>query len=224
MSVSVNTSNCSGLSEELVFSIFGGEVTQSMFRMISQQEQAYLSRLCEKKQLEFVRGRCAAKTAIAELESDNVAEVSILRGQRGEPIVSGSDCCVSISHSKNTAVALAFRSDANFGVDIEHVNAKFVKSLRRMTNAIVEHVPDNVRELTIAWTLKESLSKCLKTGLTIAFENLAFSEFHKSGEIYTCCFSKYPLFLGKAILKNDVVLAIVGEKSVVSEIDISHLL
>lgn len=224
MSVRVSTFSYSGQSEKLVFSIFDGEVTQSMFEMISQQERARSCCLCEKRQLEFVRGRCAAKAAIAELESGEVGEVSIIRGQRGEPLVSGLNCGVSISHSRNIAVALAFKRGSTFGVDVEYVNAKFVKALKRMTNTTAEHVPDNVTSLTVAWTLKEALSKCLKTGFTIAVENFAFSEFRNSGNIYTCGFSKYPLFLGKAVLKNDVVLAVVGEKQAVSEIDISNLL
>ena len=220
MSVVTSTFTSNNKLEKLVLSVFRGEFGHLIDKLISRWEMSHSASLCEKRKADFLRGRCASKSALAELSSNcELKDISVTRGWLGEPVVTDESFGVSISHSENIAVALAFKKVFSFGVDLEHVNENFTKALHRVTDTAKEQVPDNIADLTVAWALKEALSKCLKTGFTIAFGNFAFSEFRKVNGIFNCEFTKYSNFLGRAILKQDTVLAIVGERQSMSEID-----
>ena len=220
MSVVISTFTSNNKLEKLVLSVFRGEFGHLIDKLISRWEVLHSASLCEKRKTEFLRGRCASKSALAEFSSNcEVKDISITHGTLGEPIVTDESFGVSISHSENIAVALAFKKMFSFGIDVERVNEKFTKALHRVTDVAKEQVPDNIADLTVAWALKEALSKCLKTGFTIAFDNFAFSEFRKVDGIFNCKFTKYSNFLGRAILKHNTVLAIVGERQSMSEID-----
>ena len=175
----------------------------------------------EKRKIEFFAGRVAAKLALAELQSDRT--ICILNNDAGMPIVSDEKFAVSISHSGDIAVALAFESDCSFGVDIQIIRTKSVNALKHVVTEVF--VPNDVEHLTAAWTMKEALSKCLKTGFTLPYEEFLLADFVEKGQNkFWCTFTKYPQYIGKAVVWKNYVLAIIGNKEYIANIEIENLL
>ncbi len=174
----------------------------------------------EKRRTEFFAGRVAARLALTELHGSE--SVTILNNDAGVPVVSNEKLAVSISHSEDIAVALAFESDFSFGIDIQIIRAKSVKALKRLVTE--KFVPDDAMHLTVAWAIKEALSKCLKTGFTIPYEEFLLADFIKNRNLFECTFVKYPQYIGRAVLWKNYAIAIVGNKEYMADMEIENLL
>lgn len=174
----------------------------------------------EKRKIEFFAGRVAAKLALAELQCDKA--VTILDNDAGAPVVSDEKLAVSISHSEDIAVALAFESDFSFGIDIQIIRTKSIRALKRLVTE--KFVPDDASHLTVAWTMKEALSKCLKTGFTLPYEEFLLADFIKKPNRFECTFTKYLQYIGKAMVQENYALAIVGNKGCMADVEIENLI
>jgi 4'-phosphopantetheinyl transferase len=123
----------------------------------------------------YVLGRLAAKTAVSERINDkDLRQISIESGSCGQPLLRArSNCCtsVTISHSRNSALAIAYDSSQFFGVDIEHVGGRQRLALKhqRTPARIVKAACASLSDLHVSyliWTVREALSKALLCGMT----------------------------------------------------------
>ncbi len=144
------------------------------------QERKYYETLkFEKRIKSYLFGRFAAKKAIATLiRDDNLTKTLIQAGIFNQPITTYEDkqnIQVSISHCDNFGAAIAFPEVHPMGIDIERINIEQNEAIERETTEseiklIKElHFPYE-KMLTILWTVKEALSKVLKTGLMTPFK------------------------------------------------------
>ena len=67
-------------------------------------------------------------------------------------------------------------------------------------------------ELTVLWTLKESLGKALQTGITEEFQHYATKNFRYEDEIYYCEFQNFP-FSGIAIVDEKYAVSMVSTQN-----------
>ena len=167
-----------------------------------------------KRKREFIAGRIACKKAFFKLTLgkadyfEKFPSISVLNTETGSPFIENSDLCVSVSHSHGVAIASISRHA--IGVDIELIDPKKILSLKRMSK---EHPEGNVRDLTILWTLKESLSKALRTGIIKEFSFYKTKNFQFKNGIYHCNFENFP-FSGIAISNNKYSLGIVKDRRI----------
>lgn len=84
-------------------------------RILTKKEQTIYEKRSEKRQLEFLAGRFAAKEAFSKAMGTGIGKtvtfqnITILNNEKGQPIVTDSpfigNVFISISHSKESAVA-----------------------------------------------------------------------------------------------------------------------
>ncbi|HBF38388.1 MAG TPA: 4'-phosphopantetheinyl transferase [Firmicutes bacterium] len=143
------------------------------------EEQAYYQTLqFEKRIHSYLIGRLTGKKAIASLMgNENLAQIIIRPGIFRQPIVTcenQQNIQVSISHCDNWGAAIAFPEAHPMGIDIERINSEQNEALEREASEferrLIQRLPfDYEVMLTLLWTVKEALSKVLKTGLTAPF-------------------------------------------------------
>lgn len=142
---------------------------------LSNAESKYYEALkYRNRQKTFLSGRMAAKKALSYHRRDlTLKEISIDHGVFGQPVVRCPvHMGVSISHSENIAFACSFPIEHPMGVDIEVIKADRAKTIQEfITNQekiIINKLSHETSiQLLILWTMKEALSKVLKTGLMV---------------------------------------------------------
>lgn len=131
----------------------------------------------QKRRAEFLAGRIAAKRALSQ-KTGLTQDIEILRASSGAPLIipDYSSLFLSISHSHE--VALAVVAEAPIGVDLERIEARH-DSLLNYYFAAEEHeyidrIYQNSTDLgiTLLWTAKEAVSKCLGKGGSLSFKEL----------------------------------------------------
>lgn len=187
------------------------EKNRPKIEVLSSKEAGIYSKFTSyKRKHEFIAGRIASKKAFFKLTSrdkncfEKFPSVSVLNDESGAPFIENSDLFVSISHSHGIAVASV--SKQTVGVDIEQIDPKRVSALKRMSE---KYSSENVRDLAVLWTLKESLGKALRTGITKDFSHYNTKNFHCKNGIYRCDFENFSPFSGIAITDKQYAIAIV---------------
>jgi 4'-phosphopantetheinyl transferase len=170
----------------------------------------------QKRKGDFLLGRYCAKKALQALESQlTLQEIHIDAGVFNQPVIKNpkSHYQVSISHTQSSAVALVFPEEQPMGVDVEMLSAEskavltgqFTDQENQLVLAYRDHIQDIV---TLLWTAKESLSKILKTGLTLALHLLEVKTFEKKEDYYVVTFTYFNQYKSILITHNDVCLGI----------------
>ncbi len=147
---------------------FDAAQTRVWLRLLSADERArYDAFPVEKRQREFLLGRVALRTLLADRLDRPPAAIRLEITDEGAVEVPGAALHVSIAHSRDRAVAAA--SPRRVGVDLEHVTTvkpevvDFV--LQPDEQALLDTLPmDRDRAFILCWTLKEAALKALQTG------------------------------------------------------------
>lgn len=165
----------------------------------------------------YLRGRLAAKLALGCLhEALDWQDVAIERGVFGQPIVSSrmlANMQVSISHSGGWAAALAFPEAHPMAIDLEVFRANQQEVIRaNMRHAeLAAMAATGVHEtmgLTLLWTIKESLSKVLRTGLMTPFEIYAIDAIRDQGGLLVSTFQNFAQYRCLSFLIADLGVSI----------------
>ena len=133
-------------------------------------ERAASARLDDRRRLEHIAGRLAARAALAALVGPAGADAKIDRDPDGAPIVVGlaDPPIISISHGRELAVAVAARTAA-VGIDLcDYADAMRVRRVvlrfvRPEEGALVAR--GGVGEWCALWALKEAGAKALRHAL-----------------------------------------------------------
>jgi phosphopantetheinyl transferase len=177
----------------------------------------------EKIKVQFACGRVASKIALGIFEDVAPSDVDIVNEESGRPIINNSGYGVSISHCEEWIVSLIFPKEFVFGVDVEQVRGNRCNALKYI-NSDSEQIPDNLQSLTVAWTMKEALSKALKRGFNLSFEDLTMAGFSEKNGVFECEFTKYEALRGLAIFYGNISLAIACEKRCLWSCDVHQTL
>ena len=191
-------------------------------RFLHPSERRYAESLAQSTRREtFVLGRYALKRALARLASSAFlpSEVEVARGVFGQPVVHHwpSPPAVSITHAGDLAFAVACDPGHVVGIDFDLLLPECDPTRQR---ALSEREREMARpwELSephlalVSWTMKEALSKALRSGLMASFELLALEGASREGATFSAEFSNFRQYRACAWQLGDATLALVLPK------------
>lgn len=150
--------------------------TDAWIRLLSDEERfRYAAFPVAKRKREFLLGRVALRTLLAERLDEEPAAIALHVTDEGAVELPAAPYFVSIAHSGRRAVAVV--SPDPVGVDLEHVTSctpriiDFV--LRDDEKPLLDTLPmSRDRAFILCWTLKEATLKALRTGLLQSPKNV----------------------------------------------------
>ena len=172
-----------------------------------------------KRKNDFIIGRYTAKQALNAIHRSSLSQINIMPGSFGQPILKYPEIPfeISISHKANYAVALLFPKEQPMGVDIEIIldtNRKFLldqfTAYERL--AFCNH-KQSAKAIAMLWSAKESLSKALKTGLTLNLDIMEIDHIDHSGPYYIATYKNFPQYKTVLWEKTTLVLGITLPKN-----------
>lgn len=181
-----------------------------------------------KRKNSYLLGRVAAKQAIRSFLKINIIpnEILIDSGVFSFPVVRCSHPAqVSITHCQNIAIALAYDESHPLGIDLEQIDerkADVIKSglspeelqLARSLN-MAESVA-----FTVFWSARESVSKILKTGLTIDFKWLEIHKLSGNGRAYESQFSQLMQYKVLSCISGAYVCSVALPRNTTADMEI----
>lgn len=143
---------------------------------LSEEERACFGTFgSEKRRREFIAGRAAARSLLAEMLSCEPAEIVLQIAGDGAVDVPEAPVHLSIAHSGPHAVAAV--AEGGVGVDVEQIVPRD-PGVERFLMApdqvgIMQHWPyDRDAALVLAWALKESVLKARRSGFRLSPKKL----------------------------------------------------
>lgn len=164
-----------------------------------QEYQHYHALKYEKRKKSYLLGRYSAKKAFSYYVNEaSLGNIFIQSGVFSQPVAVyeyGRNIQVSIAHCQDFGAAIAFPEAHPMGIDIEMIDRGKVDVLaEQMTNSekkLIKSHHSHDAMLTFLWTVKEGLSKVLRTGLTAP---LYIYEIEKIETECNCIFSYFKNF------------------------------
>lgn len=152
-------------------------VNQGQFECLSRVEKELYNEIRnEKRKGEWLAGRAAAKKAIRKhFKITETETIEVLRKPSGAPYSPQVNCGISITHSGDTAIAVA--GTLTLGIDLEQIETRpdsFVKTFfSDAEQSYLESISnDRDRHITQFWTVKEAVSKVVKRGGSLNFKHI----------------------------------------------------
>lgn len=192
----------------VVFNSFDKNQFLNFPSLSSSERQVCSGFLSDKRKREYIFSRMACKEAIKSINPElfnEYQEISVLNSESGCPHIVGADLVPSISHTDGW-IAVIVGTKA-FGIDIEKYDVRRIKALKR-----VSPESENSEQLIILWTLKESLSKALKTGMIEDFSHYETEKFLNHDEYFSSDFKRFPDYKGLAVFNGYMAAAIAFKK------------
>ncbi len=165
-------------------------------------EKAYFDGLkFHRRKSSYLLGRLASKMAILQLGgARNPESILIDFGVFHFPVVKNSiiqNIQVSITHCEDIGISVAHPEEHPLAVDIEKIDEKKNDTFKTCmnTNELYLMQLQNLSlsvGYALSWTIKEGLSKILKTGITLDFNILEIASLDKEGPYYLSTFKNYP--------------------------------
>ena len=174
-----------------------------------------------KRKKSYLQGRFCAKLAIINLFPGLKAnEICILNGVFGFPYIREPNYVnveISISHSGEDAVAVAFAQSDPMAVDLEQILATRNLAIQsqltpKEINLIVEQFQQLEKGFTIIWTAKEAIAKVLKCGINVDFKVFEVDSILQDNEKYIITFIKFPQYKAIAWQVRTAICALVIPK------------
>lgn len=169
----------------------------------------------------YLLGRISAKKALNQITSQPSSSIFIDKGVFQFPVVNyikQKNIQVSISHCNEFGIALAFPEIHPLGIDIERIDDNKIKTIQsQLTQKEIllsdsDNLPLNIF-YTILWTIKESLSKILKTGLTLDFNFFEIASLKRSGQIWECTFTNFIQYKAVSFCIDEYIISVVLPKN-----------
>ncbi len=190
--------------------------------VLHQEEFLYFNSLkYEKRKFHYLLGRICAKHAIHQIIPSNLSAIQLHSFAIGSgvfqfPIIKHlpySGFQVSISHCDTTGIAMAYPEEHPMGVDIEKIDFKkmdtIINILTKKEIALTNlYFSDKTIAFTLLWTVKESLSKILKTGLTIDFKFLEIDSLTYKNGIYIVTYKNLIQYKSLSIVLDSYIISV----------------
>lgn len=187
-------------------------------------EKETLSKLIHSKRISsYLLGRYVAKIAIAKLiQEKELSHILIEHGVFKFPIVKypfNENIQVSISHCENIGVALAYFESHPVSIDIEKIDDSNSESLKSQVSSSELQITTSLglsipKSLTLCWTIKEALSKIIRTGLMTSFTLFEITSIEVDDGLLISEFKNFPQYKSiSKVLGNYVCSAIIPRKS-----------
>ncbi len=178
------------------------------------KEMEHYNTLCfTKRQHSYLLGRYCTKKALTQnnphLETKNV---HIKNGVFEQPFIDSPNDLktqITLSHVGPIAAAIAFPEEYPMGVDIECIAPQINQTIgEQLTDKEKENIALNATfsratYYTLYWTLKEALSKTLRTGMTVPFILYAIKNLCSHYRYWVADFEHFAQYQAIAFLIED---------------------
>lgn len=180
---------------------------------LDEKDIDYINRVRnEEHRQDMILGRFAAKEAVAGLMSVERNQIAIKKGIFNQPFVVGncfSNAQVTVSHSANYGIAIAYPEDLIIGIDME----KKIEGEKLGGIKLSEYEKDMMEKLcidrTLFWTVREALIKCLKVNIFFTAEMMELTDIKRNAKTVTGSFRHFKQYAFHAFLYTGRVVAIV---------------
>lgn len=187
---------------------------------LAPEEAALLTEhLAPARRQSLLAGRRAAKDALGLLAPElDPRDIRILPGLFGQPVVAmpgRANVQVSLAHADRAAFAIAHPEACPMGVDLERFVPAHLGALREQTTAREREAMraaapgEEGQQLLLLWSLKEALSKALRTGLTVPFPLFEVTHLSPVPGGVTAQFANFAQYEGIAFAAAPFVAAVV---------------
>ncbi|SMO91447.1 Phosphopantetheinyl transferase [Melghirimyces algeriensis] len=184
----------------------------------------------ERRKRSYLLGRLSAKSTVSAMTGiQDWDKIHIQNGIFHQPIVSGPsihNVQVSISHCDHLGLSVSYPEKIMLGIDIEKMDQKSIRILQ-------EHCTDHEKNLVfrlphsshlafwMLWTLKESLSKAVKTGFTMPLEMLEIQEIEARENVFISTYTYFSQYQSITFQINNYLCSITYPK--LFDIDLDFL-
>ena len=165
----------------------------------------------------YLLGRLSSKLAVSQLcQTPNPKDFWIDMGIFNFPVVRAiefQNIQVSISHSGSIGFSIAFPEAHPMGVDVERVDAKNQEAvLSQLTAKEIKQFSklewENDVTYTALFSIKEALSKILRTGMMLDFKFLEIDDCRKeAGDSYECSYKNFPQYKAYAFRQSQYIFS-----------------
>lgn len=196
-------------------------------QVLHPEEMEYFSKLkFEKRRKSFLLGRFCAKKAFSSMVSGvRPRDIRIDKGIFDQPLLRhplARNMQVSISHCDDIGAALVFPESHPMGIDVERIDPgrgdviegqlvdsemEILKSAPRSKDAM----------LALMWTVKEALSKVMKTGLTAPLSIYEISAIESKNTCVVSSFKNFGQYKAFSFHNGEYVFSIAGPRQIVLE-------
>lgn len=164
----------------------------------------------------YLLGRFASRAALSLLmPKEKVSAVFVGNGVFSFPIVEGESggLGISITHCDDIGLALVYPQAHPMAIDLEKVEAKKVETIvgqltTKEQQLIRQAGLPKVIGFPMAWTIKESLSKVLKTGLMLDLKFMELEAIHRKENHYQTTFTNFGQYKAISYHIGDYVCSI----------------
>jgi 4'-phosphopantetheinyl transferase EntD len=179
-------------------------------------ERSYFNTLTvSKRQHSYLNGRYTAKQAVAAYTDIMPASVKISAGVFQQPVLPITNVQLSLSHTDRWCIALVFPEAHPMGVDVEFISAEIYETTDQIITAH-ERTLFTVLDagyLSLLWTMKEALSKTLRTGLMTPLQIYEVSEIVYKNGLFEAYFTNFAQYKSLSWIAGDHAWSIVLPKN-----------
>jgi 4'-phosphopantetheinyl transferase len=158
------------------------------------EERTYFNTLAvAKKQHSYLHGRYTAKQAVASYTGFMPASFKISAGVFQQPVLPITNVQLSLSHTDEWCIAVVFPEAHPMGVDVELISPAIHETIDEIITAH-ERTLFTVLDagyLSLLWTIKEALSKTIRTGLMTPLKVYEVSEVIYKDGIFEAHFTNF---------------------------------
>jgi 4'-phosphopantetheinyl transferase len=180
----------------------------------------------DRRKESYLLGRLTAKRAILELSNISSSKsIWIDKGVFQFPIVKGANLQniqVSISHCDTIGFSIAYPEAHPMGIDVEKVHSdRSAEVLSQLTNEEKLLLKDNanISGYTAIFSIKEALSKVIRTGMMLDFKFFEIEAIKETQQILECTFTHFGQYKAFAFFKRGYVFSIVLPKRTNVQLD-----
>ena len=176
----------------------------AFFYLCREERERFHSFRHEKRKIEWLAGRIAAKCAGLQLQNNDEKicwgkkqwhQLQIAADSSGKPFViwsamkSSTPVSISISHSRAFAIAIAARE--NCGVDIQQVTPAVERVEKRFVTREEKNILEEIADLygrraalTLLWSAKEAVKKASAGAIHPGFLDISLNSLQKAGDAF----------------------------------------
>ena len=238
------------MSEEIIvrenFSFKEGNVFSPLsFCFLENQEKTpwerYLSHMSPNELTEFQKqkteaakssfcfGKMTGKYAASTFLNRPLDTIEIDHGVFGYPVLKPDPkgYCISIAHTETAGLAVCFPETCMMGVDLEKIDLRNLPVIESVLGDTEKGLGLNLQiqklELFhILWSVREALSKAIRTGFLIPMELLEIQAINNLGNNLQLSFKHFKPFEAKVFLKSEHVFAFVYPTRVTVDFSFMH--
>ncbi len=225
------------ISENLVATLFFSkknlkELANDKANYLHAKEYDYFKLLKnQKRQTSYLLGRYCAKKALSSHTKDkNLSSWEIKNGIFEQPIIKApfmnKQIDISIAHSSVFGLALVFSSSYPMGIDLEIIDPIKINPILRYCTAdekkYISTQNDDATLIFLFWTVKEALSKVLRTGLMTSFKLYEVNKIKKYPNYYKSTFRHFPQYICISWQLGKILFSVVLPKNI--DIDLSKII